>query len=80
MSSFLTDEQEALASEIATLLTERGETVAVSEGTSGGLVSAALLWVAGACSTRCPRASRSRASRRPRTRTTEAPRQSCSPN
>ncbi len=48
MSTFLTDEQEALATEIATLLTERGETVAVSEGTSGGLVSAALLWVAGA--------------------------------
>ena len=48
MSSFLTSEQEALAEEIAALLTERGETVAVSEGTSGGLVSAALLWVPGA--------------------------------
>ena len=48
MSTFLTAEQEALAEEIATLLSERGETVAVSEGTAGGLVSAALLWVAGA--------------------------------
>ncbi len=48
MSTFLTPEQETLAEEIAALLIERGETVAVSEGTSGGLVSAALLWVAGA--------------------------------
>ena len=46
--SFLTDEQKDLANEIATLLTERGETVAVAEATTGGLVSAALLWVAGA--------------------------------
>jgi PncC family amidohydrolase len=30
------------------LLTERGETVAVAEATTGGLISAALLWVAGA--------------------------------
>lgn len=48
MSSFLNPEQEALAQEIASLLTERGETVAVSEGTAGGLISAALLRVAGA--------------------------------
>ena len=48
MSTFLTPEQETLAEEIAALLIERGETVAVSEGTSGGLVSAALLWVPGA--------------------------------
>lgn len=48
MSTFLTAEQESLAEEIAALLTERGETVAVAEGTAGGLVSAALLWVAGA--------------------------------
>jgi nicotinamide mononucleotide (NMN) deamidase PncC len=46
--SFLTDEQKDLANEIAALLTERGETVCVAESTTGGLVSAALLWVAGA--------------------------------
>ncbi|MDH3442888.1 MAG: CinA family protein [Deltaproteobacteria bacterium] len=46
--SFLTDEQKDLAKEIAALLTERGETVCVAESTTGGLVSAALLWVAGA--------------------------------
>jgi PncC family amidohydrolase len=46
--SFLTDEQKDLANEIATLLTDRGETVCVAEATTGGLVSAALLWVAGA--------------------------------
>jgi len=46
--SFLDAEQEALASEIGSLLTERGQTVAVAESTTGGLVSAALLWVAGA--------------------------------
>src|ERR1044072_5282106 len=45
---FLTDEQKDLANEIAALLTERGETVCVAESTTGGLVSAALLWVAGA--------------------------------
>jgi PncC family amidohydrolase len=45
---FLNDEQQALAQEIATLLTDRGETVAVAEATAGGLVSAALLWVPGA--------------------------------
>jgi PncC family amidohydrolase len=48
MSTFLNPDQEALAREIASLLTERGETVAVAEATTGGLVSAALLWVPGA--------------------------------
>jgi PncC family amidohydrolase len=48
MTSFLNDEQQALADEIAGLLTQRGETVAVAESTTGGLVSAALLRVAGA--------------------------------
>ena len=48
MSTFLTAEQEALANEIGALATARGETVAVAEATTGGLVSAALLWVAGA--------------------------------
>src|SRR4026207_283868 len=46
--SFLTDEQKDLANEIAALLTERCETVCVAESTTGGLVAAALLWVAGA--------------------------------
>ena len=46
--SFLTDEQKALALEIASLLTPRGQTVAVAESTCGGLISAALLWVPGA--------------------------------
>ncbi len=41
-------EQEELAAEIASLLTQRGETVAVAEATAGGLVSAALLSVSGA--------------------------------
>jgi PncC family amidohydrolase len=45
---FLTDDQKGLAQEIASLLTGRGETVSVAEATTGGLVSAALLWVAGA--------------------------------
>ena len=48
MATFLNPEQEALAAEIASNLTERGETVAVAEATTGGLVSAALLSVAGA--------------------------------
>ena len=48
MGTFLNDEQQRLASEIATQLTERGETVAVAEATAGGLISAALLSVAGA--------------------------------
>ena len=47
---FLNDEQTALANEIAELLVARGETVAVAEATAGGLVSAALLSVAGASS------------------------------
>ena len=45
---FLTDEQEQLANDIAERLIARGETVAVAESTTGGLVSAALLAVAGA--------------------------------
>jgi PncC family amidohydrolase len=45
---FLNADQQALASEVASLLTNRGETVAVAESTTGGLVSAALLWTAGA--------------------------------
>jgi PncC family amidohydrolase len=45
---FLTDQQKRLALEIGTRLTERGESVAVAESTSGGLISAALLSVAGA--------------------------------
>jgi PncC family amidohydrolase len=47
-STFLSAEQRALAAEIAALLTERGETIAVAETTTGGLISAALLSVAGA--------------------------------
>ena len=46
--AFLDAEQTALAEEIAGLLTARGETVAVAESTTGGLISAALLSVAGA--------------------------------
>lgn len=45
---FLNDEQKTLAIEIATRLTERGDTIAVAEATAGGLISAALLSVAGA--------------------------------
>lgn len=45
---FLSQEQEKLANEIATQLVERGDTVAVAEGTTGGLISAALLSIAGA--------------------------------
>lgn len=48
MSTFLNTEQEELAEEIASLLTAREETVAVAEATTGGLISAALLWVPGA--------------------------------
>src|SRR5205809_1829183 len=48
MPSFLNTEQQALAREIASALTDRGETVVVAEGTAGGLISAALLWVPGA--------------------------------
>ncbi len=46
--SFLTPAQSALADEIATLLTTRGEKVAVAESSAGGLISAALLAVPGA--------------------------------
>nr|ART39075.1 H500 [uncultured bacterium] len=46
--AFLSDEQKALAQQIATLLIDRGEKVAVAEATAGGLISAALLWVPGA--------------------------------
>ena len=45
---FLNDEQKILAIEIGDLLIERNETVAVSESTTGGLLSAALLSVGGA--------------------------------
>ena len=45
---FLNDEQEQLANDIAERLIARGETAAVAESTTGGLVSAALLAVAGA--------------------------------
>ena len=45
---FLNDEQEQLANDIAERLIARGETVAVAESTTGGLVSAALLAVSGA--------------------------------
>jgi PncC family amidohydrolase len=48
MSTFLNEEQEALANELASMATSRGETIAVAEATTGGLVSSALLWVAGA--------------------------------
>jgi PncC family amidohydrolase len=46
--SFLSQEQQDLAQEIAGMLTQRGQTVAVAEATAGGLISAALLWVPGA--------------------------------
>ena len=45
---FLNEEQRTLAHDIGTLLIKRSETVAVSESTTGGLVSAALLSVGGA--------------------------------
>jgi PncC family amidohydrolase len=48
MPGFLTQDQAALAAEIGSLLTDRGETIAVAESTTGGLISAALLSVAGA--------------------------------
>lgn len=44
----LTPEIQTLAADIAAVLLERGETVAVAEGSCGGLVSAALLSVPGA--------------------------------
>jgi PncC family amidohydrolase len=46
--SFLTAEQQALATEVGEMLAARQQTVAVAESTAGGLVSAALLWVPGA--------------------------------
>ena len=45
---FLTPDQEALVTDIAARLVARRETVAVAESSTGGLISAALLWVAGA--------------------------------
>ena len=45
---FLNDEQQQLANDIAERLIARGETLAVAESTTGGLVSAALLAVSGA--------------------------------
>ncbi len=48
MSRFLSVEQRDLAAAVAARLIERAETVAVAESTTGGLVSAALLAVAGA--------------------------------
>ena len=44
----LTDELTDRSIEIGALLRERGETVAVAEGSAGGLVSASLLSIAGA--------------------------------
>lgn len=44
----LSDELDAVALRAATLLRERGDTVAVAEGSAGGLISAALLAVPGA--------------------------------
>lgn len=48
MQRFLSDEQRQLAERVAAALIDRGETVAVAESTTGGLVSAALLAVSGA--------------------------------
>ena len=47
MPSFLTEEQKSLADEIGEMLMARGQTVAVAEATTGGLISAALLRIAG---------------------------------
>lgn len=44
----MNDEINAVAEQIARRLVERGESVAVSESSAGGLISAALLGVAGA--------------------------------
>ena len=48
MSVLLDLEHKQLAERIAALLIERNETIAVAEATTGGLVSASLLWVNGA--------------------------------
>src|SRR5688572_21547642 len=48
MASFLTDEQQSLAEEIGALQVERSETVCIATGTTGVLVSAALLSLPGA--------------------------------
>lgn len=48
MAGALPSELGPLANRIAPLLKERGETVAVAEGSAGGLISAALLSVPGA--------------------------------
>jgi PncC family amidohydrolase len=48
MAEFLTDEQREIVEPIASRLIERGETVAVAESTTIGLLSAALLARAGA--------------------------------
>lgn len=45
---FVNDEQRGLAEDIAACLVNRGDTIAVAESTTGGLISAALLSVAGA--------------------------------
>ncbi len=44
----LTDAVDRSAERVASLLRERGETVAVAEGSAGGLISAALLAIPGA--------------------------------
>jgi PncC family amidohydrolase len=48
LARFLDPEQRELAQQIGSLLSERGQTVAVAEATAGGLISAALLSVPGA--------------------------------
>jgi PncC family amidohydrolase len=45
---FLNAEQKLLSEEIGAMLAQRGQTVAVAEATAGGLISAALLAIAGA--------------------------------
>src|SRR6188508_538126 len=48
LGAMLIDELDAPAARVAAKLRERGETVAVAEGSAGGLISAALLAVPGA--------------------------------
>ena len=48
MASFLTAEQQELAEEIGAMLVERGENICIADGTTGGLISAALLSLPGA--------------------------------